>query len=96
LQENNPQLVKKLYHDISTIKGEASPEMEISTDYAPYQEEPVEEMEVVEESLSIAHKEADLIRRALEKHRGKRKLAARDLGISERTLYRKIKEYKIT
>lgn len=96
LHQNNPQLVKKLYHDISTLKSEAPPEVEISTDYAPYQEEPVEEMEEVEESLMIAHKEADLIRRALEKHRGKRKLAARDLGISERTLYRKIKEYKIT
>lgn len=52
-------------------------------------------VEVVEESLSIQKKEEDLIRRALEKHKGKRKDAAKDLGISERTLYRKIKEYNI-
>lgn len=51
--------------------------------------------EVIEESLSIQKKEEDLIRRALEKHKGKRKDAAKDLGISERTLYRKIKEYNI-
>lgn len=48
-----------------------------------------------EESLSIAETEKKLIIKALEKHRGKRKYAAADLGISERTLYRKIKEYEI-
>lgn len=51
--------------------------------------------ETVEESLSIAEKEKELIIKALDKHRGKRKNAATDLGISERTLYRKIKEYGI-
>ncbi len=51
--------------------------------------------DVIEESLSIQKKEEDLIRKALEKHKGKRKEAAKDLGISERTLYRKIKEYNI-
>jgi transcriptional regulator with PAS, ATPase and Fis domain len=49
----------------------------------------------VEESLSLTDKEKEMIEKALKKHRGKRKDAARDLGISERTLYRKIKEYKI-
>ncbi len=51
--------------------------------------------EYVEESLSLAGKEKDLIERALVKHHGRRKKAARELGISERTLYRKIKEYDI-
>jgi DNA-binding NtrC family response regulator len=51
--------------------------------------------EIVEESLSLEEKEKELIRKALEKHNGKRKYAAQDLGISERTLYRKIKEYNI-
>ncbi len=51
--------------------------------------------EYVEENLSIQEKEKDLIERALEKHNGRRKKAARELGISERTLYRKIKEYGI-
>lgn len=51
--------------------------------------------EYVEESLSLREKEIELIKKALEKHNGKRKYAAKDLGISERTLYRKIKEYNI-
>jgi len=49
----------------------------------------------VEESLNIMDKEKELIIKALKKHRGKRKDAALDLGISERTLYRKLKEYNI-
>jgi len=51
--------------------------------------------EFIEESLSLEDKEIELIRKALEKHGGKRKYAAQELGISERTLYRKIKEYDI-
>jgi transcriptional regulator with PAS, ATPase and Fis domain len=51
--------------------------------------------EFVEESLSIGEKEMELILKALDRHNGKRKLAAEELGISERTLYRKIKEYKL-
>jgi transcriptional regulator with PAS, ATPase and Fis domain len=49
----------------------------------------------VEESLSLQDKEIDMIKKALGKHRGKRKYAAKELGISERTLYRKINEYNI-
>lgn len=51
--------------------------------------------EFVEESLSLEDKEIELIKKALIKHKGKRKYAAQELGISERTLYRKIKEYDI-
>ena len=47
-------------------------------------------------SLDIRKTEQDNIRRALEKHHGNRKLAAAELGISERTLYRKLKEYNIS
>jgi transcriptional regulator with PAS, ATPase and Fis domain len=49
----------------------------------------------VEETLSLQDKEIDMIKKALRKHKGKRKYAARELGISERTLYRKINEYHI-
>ncbi|NCC08956.1 MAG: sigma-54-dependent Fis family transcriptional regulator [Bacteroidia bacterium] len=49
--------------------------------------------EYVEESLSLDEVEREMIKKALEKHHGKRKNAAKDLNISERTLYRKIKEY---
>ena len=51
--------------------------------------------EIIEESLSLEDKEIELIRKALNKHLGKRKYAAEELGISERTLYRKIKEYNL-
>ncbi len=56
---------------------------------------PIDHHEEVEESLNIMDKEKELILKALKKHKGKRKDAALDLGISERTLYRKLKEYDI-
>jgi transcriptional regulator with PAS, ATPase and Fis domain len=58
-------------------------------------DEMIEESEVIEESLSLQKKEIDMIRKALDKYNGKRKNAAQELGISERTLYRKIKEYDL-
>lgn len=59
-------------------------------------EEQIQDTEaLVEESFSIEEKEKELIIKALEKNHGKRKMAANDLGISERTLYRKLKEYNI-
>lgn len=56
----------------------------------------IHQHEDVEESLSIMDKEKELIVKALKKHKGKRKDASSDLGISERTLYRKLKEYDIS
>jgi DNA-binding NtrC family response regulator len=61
---------------------------------APSHEEFEEHIEL-EESLSLEDRERELIQKALEKHRGKRKYAAQELGISERTLYRKIKEFHL-
>jgi transcriptional regulator with PAS, ATPase and Fis domain len=58
--------------------------------------EPIQENVEVEESLSLEEREKELIIKALEKHNGRRKNAALELGISERTLYRKIKEYEIS
>ena len=49
----------------------------------------------IEESLSLEEREKELIQKALKKHNGRRKNAAKELGISERTLYRKIKEFEI-
>ncbi|MBN2728757.1 MAG: sigma-54-dependent Fis family transcriptional regulator [Bacteroidales bacterium] len=64
----------------------------------PYQKEdiPIDYHEEIEETLSLEKKEKEMIIRALEKHGGRRKNAAAELGISERTLYRKIKEYEIS
>lgn len=56
---------------------------------------PVAQHEDVEESLSLTDREREFITKALKKHRGRRRDAAAELGISERTLYRKIKEYGI-
>jgi transcriptional regulator with PAS, ATPase and Fis domain len=58
-------------------------------------EHEIQQHEEVEESLNIMDKEKELIIKALKKHKGKRKDASSDLGISERTLYRKLKEYDI-
>jgi DNA-binding NtrC family response regulator len=55
----------------------------------------IHQHEEVDESLNIMDKEKELIIKALKKHKGKRKDASSDLGISERTLYRKLKEYDI-
>ena len=59
------------------------------TDTSDYQDTEV----YVEENLSLDDVEKEMIKKALERHNGKRKNAANDLKISERTLYRKIKEY---
>ncbi len=56
----------------------------------------IQDSEIVDESLSLQDMEVRMIKQALKKHNGKRKLAAEDLEISERTLYRKIKEYNIS
>ena len=55
----------------------------------------IKDLEEVEQSLSLVEVERRLIKRALEKHSNRRKDAAEELGISERTLYRKIKEYDL-
>ncbi len=60
-----------------------------------HQNDDIHQHEEVEESLNIMDKEKELIVKALKKHKSKRKDAALDLGISERTLYRKLKEYDI-
>lgn len=76
-----------------------TPSPEMTTTSIPtytHPDEHIQESEaIIEESFSIEEKEKELIVKALEKNHGKRKLAAQDLGISERTLYRKLKEYHL-
>lgn len=60
------------------------------------QQKQYDESEIVEEDLSLEQMEVTMIKKALDKHDGKRKDAAEDLGISERTLYRKIKQYELS
>ncbi|MBU0763850.1 MAG: sigma-54 dependent transcriptional regulator [Bacteroidetes bacterium] len=95
VHDNNAKLIRKLYDDVEPFNGHTD---EKTFDYdVPKGEHPhIEDTEeIVEESLSLGEKEVELIKKALEKHNGKRKYAAQELGISERTLYRKIKEYDI-
>lgn len=91
VSKDNAKLIKKLYEEHEEVK----PEVENNIEVPRRPESPViqDTEEIVEESLSLADKEIELIRKALDKHQGKRKMAADELGISERTLYRKIKEY---
>lgn len=79
----------------SSVYGGAESAVPLVKKFDEEFDEPIQDSEVIEESLSLQKKEIDMIRKALEKYNGKRKHAARELGISERTLYRKIKEYDI-
>jgi DNA-binding NtrC family response regulator len=65
----------------------------ISENVSPRKDLRVSEVEDIEENLSLMEVEKRMIEKSLQKHRGRRKNAALELGISERTLYRKIKEY---
>ncbi len=97
LEQTKALLVKDFYDDpvVAAPKPEpAEHNFNLNNDNSENYEG-FHESEVIEESLSLQEKEKEMIRKALEKHNGKRKNAADELGISERTLYRKIKEYKI-
>jgi len=93
-EEENLSVIKKLEDTYESINN-SEPAMTIHPKTTDSINEPIEDTEIIEESLSLHKKEEDMIRKALEKHNKKRKNAAKDLGISERTLYRKIKEYGI-
>ena len=60
-----------------------------------HSKEDIPNAEEIEDSLSLMDMEKQMIKKALDKHQGRRKNAAEELGISERTLYRKIREYDI-
>lgn len=92
--EESKALMTKDYSDVFGGKDKVH---EVQITHTPEEEddEQYHPTEVIEESLSLQDKENEMIKKALEKHHGKRKYAARELGISERTLYRKIKEYNI-
>jgi transcriptional regulator with PAS, ATPase and Fis domain len=105
-QAQHGQIVKdnqQLFEDVraeSPMINKESVVLNIPTEPVPSNGEHVEDIhdishETEEDSLSIEKKEKELIIRALRKNNNRRKYAARDLGISERTLYRKIKQYEL-
>ncbi|HLN21245.1 MAG TPA: sigma-54 dependent transcriptional regulator [Bacteroidales bacterium] len=93
-RESNLGVIKNLFREVGEeVHTHEEPQSDLPLHNPENHIEDTEE--VIEESLSLAGKEVEMIKKALEKYKGKRKLAAGELGISERTLYRKIKEYGI-
>jgi DNA-binding NtrC family response regulator len=84
----------KYFHDVEPIGPEEKHNRRFDNQRDAL-EDIQDTQEIIEESLSLSDKEIEMIKKALERHGGKRKYAAAELGISERTLYRKIKEYNI-
>jgi transcriptional regulator with PAS, ATPase and Fis domain len=101
LRSKNPSALKRLFDDGQDFERK-EPSV-VSHDYSPPEyniskpsdDQYIDDHEEVEETLSLEQTERDLIERALKKHNNRRKWAAKELGISERTLYRKIKEYNL-
>jgi transcriptional regulator with PAS, ATPase and Fis domain len=106
VQEKNEHLIQKIYSDQSpsntsqkeevlALSGHRTNEPAIEIVDSKEKFDFIEDVEEEEETLSLHDKEIELIKKSLERHNGKRKLAANELGISERTLYRKIKQYDL-
>jgi transcriptional regulator with PAS, ATPase and Fis domain len=101
LNSDQSAMINRMYNDITPVNDKATllPSIVNHNNDFRAKEEPFvndyQEHVEVEESLSLEDREKELIQKALDKHRGKRKYAADELGISERTLYRKIKEYNL-
>ncbi|MGD9976835.1 MAG: sigma-54 interaction domain-containing protein [Bacteroidales bacterium] len=94
-QIQNAPLFKNLYNANDTIITQKPAVQFDSKTFSQNANNIQDTEEIIEESLSLEEKEVELIKKALEKHKGRRKHAASELGISERTLYRKIKEFNI-
>ena len=93
---NNPAIMQSVQRLYENKEQQPMEEPQVyKPQILPKEEAVTQHVEVVEESLSLADKEKEMIIKALQKYNGKRKKAAEELGISERTLYRKIKEYSI-
>ena len=107
--DQNSQYINQLYSEVSPIPAQQlypseelistptiihNPQIVSNTNSNFVSLDP-QEVQEIEESLSLVDKESDLIKKALKKHKGKRKAAAQELGISERTLYRKIKDLNL-
>ena len=98
-EKNTQVLIDKIYGEKDEI--DESHTLEIISQNNRDSFEPLPELvsfddaETIEETVSLQEKEVEMIKHALERNKGKRKLAAKELGISERTLYRKINQYNL-
>jgi len=96
--ESNQYLINKIYgkdyedveDDLEIIRPQVTETYAKSPSISSY-----DDIETIDESVSLQEKEYEMIKKSLDRNKGKRKLAAKELGISERTLYRKIKQYDL-
>ena len=97
LSEEHQHLIDKIYKEdkLENIENEVQVVYPEETYQQENQNYDFAETVVEDESLSLQDKEFEMIKKSLERNKGKRKLAAQELGISERTLYRKIKQYDL-
>ncbi len=98
-KEKTQLLIDKIYGKAEDQKSGKTLEFINEGDDEPFEQHPsmvsFDDAETIEETVSLQEKEIEMIKQALERNRGKRKLAAKELGISERTLYRKINQYNL-
>jgi len=98
-QEDTQLLIDKIYGSDDENKKNTSLEIISKPETETFQTSPTmvsfDDAETIEETISLQEKEFEMIKQALERNKGKRKLAAKELGISERTLYRKINQYNL-
>jgi len=99
-KKNTKRLIEKIYGDEQTEEENLveiiSPQKSKVYQQKPTNfEEDFQDAEAVEETISLQEKEFEMIKKSLERNNNKRKLAAKELGISERTLYRKIKQFDL-
>ena len=97
VRTENEGLIQKIYGNEQDQTERLLPSSNESKPYTPKADDKFEYAEEIEEeeTLSLIEKELELIKKALERNHGKRKAAANELGISERTLYRKIKQFDL-
>lgn len=98
-QEKAQLLIDKIYGKEKEQKSKPPLGFIDETEDEPYETNPAlmsfDDAETIEETVSLQEKEIEMIKSALDRNKGKRKLAAKELGISERTLYRKINQYNL-
>ena len=97
IQEEHQHLIDKIYKEDKSDSIENEIQVMYPKETYPQENKNYDFAETIveDESLSLQDKEFEMIKKSLERNKGKRKLAAQELGISERTLYRKIKQYDL-
>jgi DNA-binding NtrC family response regulator len=98
-QKKTQLLIDKIYGESEDIDDKHTLEIISKGERQDFEPNPemvsFDDAETIEETVSLQEKEVEMIKQSLDRNKGKRKLAAKELGISERTLYRKINQYNL-